>query len=69
MMRILLAEDDPRLGKLIEYMLSQNKFSRKRSISGTAHAAKAVWIPASPISWQSFSTVPSARSSNMNFLW
>ena len=27
MMRILLAEDDSRLGKLIEYMLSQNKFN------------------------------------------
>ena len=27
MMRILLAEDDSRLGKLIEYMLQQNKFN------------------------------------------
>ena len=27
MMRILLAEDDSRLGKLIEYMLTQNKFN------------------------------------------
>ena len=27
MMRILLAEDDSRLGKLIEYMLAQNKFN------------------------------------------
>ncbi len=27
MMRILLAEDDARLGKLIEYMLAQNKFN------------------------------------------
>lgn len=27
MMRVLLAEDDSRLGKLIEYMLVQNKFS------------------------------------------
>ena len=27
MIRILLAEDDSRLGKLIEYMLTQNKFS------------------------------------------
>ena len=36
-MRVLLAEDDRRLGKLVQYMLEQNKIKADKDGKGKRH--------------------------------